>query len=63
MKEILKKEDTLLKIPAPTFVLGDLHGNYKDLMFFADAFWRFGVHLCPSNLLFLVNNNKIKKIK
>jgi hypothetical protein len=32
---------------------GDLHGNYKDLMYFAANFWRTGVDICPGNLLFL----------
>ena len=53
VEQLLKKEATIIKLSAPTYVLGDLHGNYKDLMFFEESFWKFGVKLCPANILFL----------
>lgn len=51
--EILQNESTLLRLSSPTYVLGDLHGNYKDLKFFAQSLWKFSVTLCPASLLFL----------
>lgn len=35
------------------YVLGDIHGNYKDLMLFEKTFWRLGLKLCPANVLCL----------
>ncbi|KAH3757704.1 serine/threonine protein phosphatase [Pelomyxa schiedti] len=35
---ILQNEPTLLRQKPPVYVLGDLHGNYKDLVCFAKAF-------------------------
>ncbi|EDQ85165.1 uncharacterized protein MONBRDRAFT_34386 [Monosiga brevicollis MX1] len=49
----LAADEVLLELESPTYVLGDLHGNYRDLQYFASQFWRTGVDICPSNLLFL----------
>ncbi|KAH3763772.1 serine/threonine-protein phosphatase [Pelomyxa schiedti] len=38
VKDILANESSLLILSAPVFVLGDLHGNYKDLVAFTKAF-------------------------
>jgi predicted phosphodiesterase len=38
---------------SPAYVLGDIHGNYKDLMLFEKTFWRLGLKLCPANVLCL----------
>lgn len=35
------------------FVLGDLHGNVADLLYFERVLWHIGPGLSPSNLLFL----------
>jgi hypothetical protein len=35
VKEILQKEPILVATTSPSYILGDLHANYKDLMFFA----------------------------
>eukprot|EP00056_Hartaetosiga_gracilis_P007744 m.111762 g.111762 ORF g.111762 m.111762 type:complete len:579 (-) comp12769_c0_seq2:26-1762(-) len=49
----LKQDDMVLDLAAPCYVLGDLHGNLRDLQYFAAQFWRAGVDICPSDLLFL----------
>lgn len=43
----------LLFDDSPAYVLGDIHGNYKDLMLFEKTFWRLGLKLCPANVLCL----------
>jgi predicted phosphodiesterase len=49
----LKKDDMLIKLQSPVYVLGDLHGNYKDLQFFAKNFWNMGLDMNPAKFLFL----------
>lgn len=51
--DVLGRDPTLVELRSPAYVLGDLHGNYRDLQYFASQFWRTGVDLCPSDLLFL----------
>lgn len=68
VKEILKTEPRLVDVSAPVYImgafqnvytflqfriLGDLHGNFADLLFFEKMFWPVGPALCPCNLLFL----------
>lgn len=52
-KKDLEKDDMILSLPAPCYVLGDLHGNYKDLMFFKRSFWNMGMGMSPARFLFL----------
>lgn len=33
--------------------IGDLHGNYMDLMYFEKTLWPLSPTLCPSKMLFL----------
>mmetsp|Transcript_57379 Transcript_57379/g.124714 ORF Transcript_57379/g.124714 Transcript_57379/m.124714 type:complete len:428 (+) Transcript_57379:1-1284(+) len=46
-------EPRCVPIRDPTYVLGDLHGNFEDLHSFSQALWRQGISICPANLLFL----------
>ncbi|KAH3744389.1 serine/threonine-protein phosphatase [Pelomyxa schiedti] len=51
---ILQTEPTLLRHKPPIYVLGDLHGNYKDLVCFAKAFglWNY-FEIVPAKFLLL----------
>ncbi|KNC50443.1 serine/threonine protein phosphatase [Thecamonas trahens ATCC 50062] len=50
---VVKRDRILLSVSAPTYILGDLHGNYRDLRLFEDRFWPLGIKLCPASVLFL----------
>ena len=36
-----------------SFLVGDLHGNFRDLICFEKTFWRLGPVLTPASILFL----------
>lgn len=50
---LLEKEERCLRLQSPVHVIGDIHGNFTDLTFFADHFWRFGFSLAAGSFLFL----------
>jgi hypothetical protein len=51
--ELLIKEPALVRPAEPCYVLGDLHGNFRDLKIFARAFWPLGIDFTPASALFL----------
>ncbi|XP_046989251.1 serine/threonine-protein phosphatase SIT4-like [Schistocerca americana] len=51
--DVFRQEPRLLELTSPVFVLGDLHGNFPDLINFEKTLWGLGPTLTPSCFLFL----------
>ena len=50
---IQEKEPRMLQVPAPCYVLGDIHGNLLDLTFFKRTIWPVGPAAQGGDFLFL----------
>ena len=53
VRKLCLAEPRCVHVHAPCYILGDLHGNYQDLIAFEKALWRIGLSLSPANFLFL----------
>lgn len=53
-ERVMAAEPTLLRLEPPVYVIGDLHGNFKDFSYFAKAFglWT-SAEFIPAKFLFL----------
>ena len=53
-ERVMAAEPTLLRIDPPVYVIGDLHGNFKDFSYFAKAFGLWSsAEFTPAKFLFL----------
>ncbi|XP_074596477.1 uncharacterized protein LOC141851628 [Brevipalpus obovatus] len=53
VETLFKRESRCIKIVSPAYVLGDTHGNFRDLMIYERILWRTAPWTSPANYLFL----------
>lgn len=53
VQRIFTTESRLINLTSPSYIIGDLHGNFASLLKFENSFWSLGPLLCPATLLFL----------
>ncbi|KPL99168.1 Serine/threonine-phosphatase-like protein [Sarcoptes scabiei] len=55
VRKIFARESRILKIQSPSYVFGDLNGNFRNLFRYSKQFWNCSPFLNISNYLFLGN--------
>jgi hypothetical protein len=51
--DLLKRSARVIKVQSPCYVLGDIHGNLRDLMIYEQILWRMAPTCISSSYLFL----------
>jgi hypothetical protein len=52
-QKFVEKEPQVVKVSSPCYVLGDIHGNFHDLMIYEKVLYRMGLICVSANYLFL----------
>jgi hypothetical protein len=53
VRKLCLAEPRCVHVRAPCYILGDIHGNFQDLVAFQKALWPIGAALSPASFLFL----------